>query len=249
VPVHDNVIALDPVRRPETHEPLPRLLVAWHDEVSVLDPSLGRDEFAEAGQFLYAEIVEEQVVPGVEGNPEVPRPGDRLRAIEVLPSVRQVAELRVEERAVPFQGERARHQHMVVLEEFSERHQDFSEVRDDANPRREAFRGFGVRDFDEVARIEHDQRPFDPVARRDRPGLPRAFRLDLRADRDEVVEDVHRRRMKGERSEARGPGAAVSQAQPARPTRVAEDRPARDDVLNEHLARLDTQFVLHLLGP
>ena len=103
MPLKDDVIALDAVRRPEPYEPLPRLFVTRHDEVPVLDPSLGRDEFAETSQFLHGEIVEEQVVPRVQRNAELTRPGDRLGAVDVLPAIRKVAELRAEERAVPFQ--------------------------------------------------------------------------------------------------------------------------------------------------
>src|SRR5207247_8712371 len=55
--------------------------------------------------------------------------------------------------------------------------------------------------------------------------------------------------MQGERGESRRARPTVAEAKAAGPTRMAQDRPTRDDVLNEHLARLDTQFVFHVLGP
>src|SRR2546428_10109603 len=55
--------------------------------------------------------------------------------------------------------------------------------------------------------------------------------------------------MQGERSESRRTRPAVPEPKAAGPARMAQDRPTCDDVLNEHLARLDTQFVFHVLGP
>src|SRR5437867_680734 len=55
--------------------------------------------------------------------------------------------------------------------------------------------------------------------------------------------------MQGERGESRRARPTVAEAKAAGPTRMAQDRPTRDDVLNEHLARLDAQFVFHVLGP
>ena len=185
----------------------------------------------------------------MERDAEVPRPREGLRSFDVLPAVRKRAELLAQECAVPLEGECAGHQDVVVLQELSEWHEDLPQIRDDPDARRETFRGFRVRDLDEISRVEDDERSLDPVARRDGAGLSRAFRLDLRPDRDEVVEDVHGRGMEGERREARGPRPTVSEPQAAGSTRMAEDRPARDDVLDEHVARLDAQFVFCVLGP
>src|SRR2546425_250830 len=249
VALDDDLVSSDPVRGPEPHEPLPRFLVAGHDQTAVVDSPVGPDEFAEARQFLQGQIVEEQVVSRVERDAEVPRPREGLRSVDVLPAVRKRAELLAQERAVPLEGECPGHQDVVVLQELAEGHEDLPQIRDDPDARRETFRGFRVRDLDEVPRIEDDKRSLDPITRRDGAGLSRAFRLDLRSDRDEVVEDVHRRGMEGEGGETRGPRPTVSEPQAAGPTRMAEDRPARDDVLDEHIARLDTQFVFCVLGP
>src|SRR5213594_4198352 len=55
--------------------------------------------------------------------------------------------------------------------------------------------------------------------------------------------------MQGERGESGRARPTVPEAKAAGPTRMAQDRPTRNDVLNEQLARLDTQFVFHVLGP
>src|SRR5438132_898647 len=85
-PAHEDLTAVGPIGHPQAPEPHTPLLDTGHDEVLLRDPSMGRDEFADAGQVLHEQIVEEQVVPRVEGNAEVPRPGDRLRAVNVLSS-------------------------------------------------------------------------------------------------------------------------------------------------------------------
>ena len=54
--------------------------------------------------------------------------------------------------------------------------------------------------------------------------------------------------MQGKRREPRRPGPAVPEPEAAGPAGMAEDRPPRDDVLDEHLARLHAGFVLRLLG-
>jgi len=112
---------------------------------------VGRDEFAEACQFLHGQIVEEQVVSRVERDAEVPRPGERLGSVDVLPSVRKSAELLAQERTVPLEGECPGHQDVVVLQELSEGHEDLPQIRDDPNSGRETFRRFRVRDLDEVS--------------------------------------------------------------------------------------------------
>jgi len=84
---------------------------------------------------------------------------------------------------------------VIVLEKLSERDEDLAEIRDHADVSDEALRRRRVRHFDEVPRVEDDERSFDRVAGRDRSRFARTFRLDLCADRDEVVEDVHRRGM------------------------------------------------------
>src|SRR3989442_1412200 len=55
--------------------------------------------------------------------------------------------------------------------------------------------------------------------------------------------------MEGEGGKTSGARPTVSGPQAAGPTRMAENRTARDDVLDERLARLDAQFVFRVLGP
>src|SRR5207249_9059440 len=121
------------------------------------------------------------------------------------------------------------HQDVIVLEEFSEGDENLAEIRDDPDMSGEPLCGRGVRHFDEVARVQDDERPFDRVAGRDRARLSGTFRLDLSTDRDEVVEDVHRRGMQGHGSETRRPGAAVPETKAAGPARMAEDGPPRSE--------------------
>src|SRR5216117_1340783 len=183
----------------------------------------------------------------MEGDTEVAGPRHRLRGRCGLPSFWKGAEGLLEEEPIPLQGEAAGHEHVVVLQEFAERDQDLAEVRDHPDVTGEAFRRRGIGDLDEIARVEDDEGPFDRVAGRHRARLPRSFRLDLRPDRDEVVEDVHRCGMQGDGREARGPGPTVSEAEAAGAAGMAEDRSARDDILDEHLARFDPAVFRELL--
>ena len=183
----------------------------------------------------------------MEGDTEVAGPRHRLRGRCGLPSFWEGAEGLLEEEPIPLQGEAAGHEHVVVLQEFAERDQDLAEVRDHPDVAGEAFRRRGIGDLDEIARVEDDEGPFDRVAGRHRARLPRSFRLDLRPDRDEVVEDVHRCGMQGDGREARGPGPTVSEAEAAGAAGMAEDRSARDDILDEHLARFDPAVFRELL--
>src|SRR5216684_2380735 len=124
----------------------------------------------------------------------------------------------------------------------------FAEIGDDADVSGETLRPLGIQNLDEVSRVQDDEGTFDRVAWGDGTGLSGAFHLDLRTDRDEVVEDVHRRGMKGHGREPRRPGPSVPEAEAAGPTRVTEDGPARDDVLDEHLARLYADILFRVLG-
>src|SRR5919204_2787220 len=185
----------------------------------------------------------------MQGDAEAPRPVERLGRRRLLPTWGKGPQFLADQGAVPFQGEGARHQDMVVLEEFPERDQDLPEIRDHPDPGPERFRGLRVRDFHKVPAVQDDERTVDRFAWRDRAGLPRTLRLDLGADGDEVVQDVHRRRVEGDRGESRGPRPPVPEAQSARAARVAEDGPARDHVLDEHLVRFDARVFSGLLGP
>src|SRR5207247_5699761 len=79
----------------------------------------------------------------------------------------------------------------------------------------------------------------DRVAGRPRARLAGSLRLDLRAHRDELVEDDHRRGVEAQRGEAVRPALPIAEPQSAGPARVTEDGPAGDDVLDEGLARFE----------
>src|SRR5439155_6129091 len=83
----------------------------------------------------------------------------------------------------------------------------------------------------------------DRLARGQGARLPRTLRLDLRANRDELAKVDHRRRMEGERGEPVRAALPVPQPQTARAARVAQDRTAREDVLDERLVRLQDRAV------
>src|SRR5712691_11811273 len=121
---------------------------------------------------------------------------------------------------------------MVVLQELAERDEDLPEVCDHADVSCDPLRARRVREFDEIPRVENDQRPLDVFAGGDGSRLARAFRLDLRPHGDEIVEDMHRGRMQRQCGEPGGTRSAVSKAETTRSARMAEDGPARDDVLN-----------------
>ena len=192
--------------------------------------------------------MEEQIVSRVKRHAEFPGPREGLGCRRRFPSGRQLSQGLLQEEGVPLRRKRAGHQDVIVLEEFSEGDENLAEIRDDADMSGEPLCGRGVRHFDEVARVQDDERPFDRVAGRDRARLSGTFRLDLSPDRDEVVEDVHRRGMQGHGSETRGPGAAVPETKAAGPARMAEDGPPGHNVLDEHLARLDAGVLRDVVG-
>ena len=78
---------------------------------------------------------------------------------------------------------------------------------------------------------ELDDRTIDRVADAHRRGLPGVLELDLRADRDELPEDDHRRRIHGAPGEAGRPRPSVDEAEPARAVRVREHGAAPDRIL------------------
>src|ERR1700704_3395205 len=123
------------------------------------------------------------------------RPSEGLSDRRRLPAGRQLAQGLAKEESVPLDREGARHEYMIVLEELPERDEDLAEVRDDADVSRETLRRVRIRHLDEVSRVQDDEGTLDRVAGSDGARLPGAFDLDLRPDRDEVVEDVHRRGM------------------------------------------------------
>src|SRR3989441_3625076 len=248
VPLYHDFLICHVVRHPEAHKQLSRFLVTGEEEPAVGDAAVGRRQVAEPLEFFDGQVMEEQIVPWMKRQPELPGPSDCLRGVDRLPVLGQPREFLAQQGAVPLEAERPGHQDMVVLQELSERDQDFAEIRDDADVARDPPCGRGVRDLDKVTRVEDDERSFDSVARGHRARLPGPLGLDLGAYRDEVVEDVHRRGMQGNRREPRRPCPSVPEPEAAGPAWMAEDRPPRDDVLDEHLARLHAGFVLRLLG-
>ncbi len=122
---------------------------------------------------------------------------------------------------------------MVVLDELAVVDEILAEVEYllDAVADRQRLRR--VVDTPDLAVGQPDRRPVDGVDGDDARGLPRSFGLDLRARREEVVDEMHRRRVDTRGGEAVVACAAITEAKAPGFGRVTEHRPPGDQVAQE----------------
>ena len=216
---------------------------------SILLPSAGRlDEPGELGDLVRFEVVPEQKEPRVKGDPV------EVAHLQGLGIGRRAVLLRhVDPRApklleMPIEGVRPRGERAIVLKELPEGDQELPQVMDASDLGDELGGAGGVVDRGDRPVLKLHDRSFDHVAEGHRGRLPRVLELDLRAHRDEVPQDDHRRRIDGACGETGGPGPSVREPEASGTVRIGQDRTAPHRV-GEVLRSPAALFIARLLLP
>jgi len=124
---------------------------------------------------------------------------------------------------------------VVVLDELAVVDEILAEIEHFLDAVPDLLRLLRVVDPPDLAVRESHGRPLDGVDGDDPVGFPRTLRLDLGARREEVVDEVHGRRVDPAGREPVVARATVSKSESTRLTRVGKDGTACDQVPEELL--------------
>ena len=117
--------------------------------------------------------------------------------------------------------------------EIAEAHEQIAEEKHALDLGLEPARLFGAFDLDDLSRVQSDDGSVDGIHGEHARGLAGALDLHLGRHGDELVENLHGRRMDALAHDAHVARPAVSKAKAPERRRIAEDRPAHRHSLQE----------------